>query len=111
MYKRHHQSDSNEGLSDEQKRSWDQILETLGKYFETEEGIEFYERFIEVFSRTPQLPLIILSPNETKAFHFIRKELRQGHSPSVREVTKALGFRSSRTGHKIVSSLKTKGVV
>lgn len=101
----------NEGLSDEHKRNWDQIIETLWKYFETSEGEEFYERFIKVFSpRKPELPLIILSDNETKALHFIRKELKCGHSPTVREVAKALGFRSSRSGYRVVCLLKNKGL-
>jgi LexA DNA binding domain len=106
-----HQSGAEGELSDEQKRAWDRIIEKLGDYLETEEGIEFYERFVAVFQKTPPLHVIILTPNETKALHYIRREKRRGHSPSVREVAKALGFRSSRTGFKIMRLLRGKGVV
>ena len=106
--------DLNEGLSDEQKQAWDHIIETLWKYFETPEGEEFYERFTAVFQKIHhklELPLIVLSPNETKAYYFICKELKRGHSPTVREVAKALGFRSSRSGHRVVCMLRKKGLV
>jgi hypothetical protein len=113
MYHIPHEDSLNEELSDEQKQAWDRIIETLWEYFETSEGGEFYERFISIFPpkpHKPELPLIVLSPNETKAYHFIHKELKRGHSPSVREVAKALGFRSSRSGHRITRSLRGKGL-
>src|ERR1035437_2323957 len=107
MYHIPHEDNFDKELSDEQKKKWDQIIETLWKYFETSEGEEFYERFTAIFPQTPrkpELPLIVLSPNETKAYHFIHKELKRGHSPSMREVAKGLGFRSSRSGHRITRS-------
>jgi len=36
---------------------------------------------------------------------FIKKEIVSGNSPSVREVTKALGLRSSRSGLRVINRL------
>jgi len=52
-----------------------------------------------------------LSNQETNAFVFIRRALRDGHSPSVREVCRELGFRSSRSGLRLVNKLMAKGLV
>ena len=107
-----HCSDSHGGLSDEQKQAWDHIIETLWKYFETPEGEEFYERFIGLMSQIQEAQRNRgLSDTENRALVFIRKELKRGHSPTVREVTKALGFRSSRSGHRVVCGLKEKGCI
>lgn len=104
-------SGADEELSDEQKRTWDQIIEKLLDYFRTDEGTEFYKQFVAVFQKAPQLPMVILTPNETKALHYIRKKQQRGHSPSVREVTRTIGLRSSRSGHKIITSLRSKGII
>lgn len=42
-----------------------------------------------------------LSGIENRALIFIKKELKRGHSPRVKEVAKALGFKSSRTGYRV----------
>ena len=97
----------NKGLSGEQKQAWDHIIETLWKYFETPEGEEFYERFTALMLRIQEAQRNRgISDTESKALAFIRKELKRGHSPTVREVAKALGFRSSRSGYRIVRALK-----
>jgi len=51
-----------------------------------------------------------LKKSETLALVYITDYLqRRGQSPSVRDITKAMGYRSSRTGHRVIEQLILKG--
>src|SRR5260221_5585028 len=52
-----------------------------------------------------------LSEQESRALTFIRRSLKAGRSPSVRQVCRELGFRSSRSGLRVIDKLKAKGCV
>jgi hypothetical protein len=57
-------------------------------------------------------PQVSLSTKELQAFQYIEFQLKQrNHSPSAREVAKAMGYSSSRTGLKMINILVEKGVV
>jgi hypothetical protein len=62
---------------------------------------------------TPALTPACIQPTEQewKALRFLDAEIRQGRSPSVRQVAKAVGFKSSRSGYKLLKRLITKGLV
>jgi hypothetical protein len=51
-----------------------------------------------------------LTGQELQAFKAIG-QVRNGRSPSVRELCRALGWRSSRSGFKVIQSLTAKGYV
>jgi LexA DNA binding domain len=102
------------GLSPERRESLDNLLETLMKYLATPEGRETHEKLQALVSRIeerqkPAPPS--LSDQEERALRFIRKRLKAGRSPSVREVARALGLKSSRSGSRILNLLINKGIV
>jgi len=43
-----------------------------------------------------------LNDHEFKALMFLKTEIDQNRSPSVRQLSKAMGLRSSRSGHKLI---------
>lgn len=57
------------------------------------------------------IPGIALTPNEEKALEFIRGELKEGHFPGVRKIAQAVGFKSSRSGARLLQTLRSKGVL
>ena len=46
---------------------------------------------------------------ERKALSFLQDEMRQGRSPSIRDLCKAMGFSSSRSGFRLLNMLMAKG--
>jgi hypothetical protein len=48
---------------------------------------------------------------DSKALDFIRQSLKQGQSPSVREVCQVLGFRSSRSGLLVINRLIQRNLI
>jgi LexA DNA binding domain len=52
-----------------------------------------------------------LSNKQKDALAFTRRELSHGRQPSVRDVSKAMGLRSSRSGALTVNSLIGKGLL
>jgi len=91
------------------------MLLRIAAFLSTREGIELSDR-IRALIRKKEMggaPDVRsqLTLHEETALVFIRKELKRGHSPSVREVTRALGAKSSRTGFRILQSLIGKGVL
>ena len=53
----------------------------------------------------------ILTKQESKVLNFLEVEIySRRHSPSVRDVSRALGLRSSRSGARILQSLMSKGL-
>ena len=100
------------GLSAKKKRQLDRMFDNLIKYFQTEEGMQFSEdvhKHLERWRKAPEGP--VLTERESRALAFINRERAKGRSPSVREVTKAIGFKSSRTGYMIVKNLKMRGLM
>jgi hypothetical protein len=99
-------------LSKKHKKELDHIIESLSKYFSTPEGEELFERMQTIFPQKDKaLSRPALTQNEECAFRFIQRELKRGHSPSVREVTKVVELKSSRSGYRIINSLLTKGLL
>jgi len=90
------------------------MLLNLTAYLDTPEGIETSERLESLFSKIPledkAVPPMLSDP-ETRALTFIQRELRKGHSPSTREVARAIGRRSSRSGHRVITNLLQKGLI
>ncbi len=99
-------------LSEEHKKELDHVLEAVQQFLSTEEGRVVFDR-LESISNGIQARqgIVELSSHERQALRFIQTEQRKGCNPSVRQISKSLGFRSSRTGHKILKSLRTKGVI
>src|SRR5438093_13595652 len=57
------------------------------------------------------MPRRELTLNEERALGYIEQQLKQNHSPSVREVAWALHFRSSRSAFRLISRLIGKGIL
>lgn len=106
--------DENGELTEEHKRTLDRILINLEAHLSTAEGMETFERMERIMhaieSRT-KASVQDLPPKERRVLTYIKKALKQGHSPSVREVTQAMGLKSSRSGQRVLNSLLTKGVI
>jgi len=91
-------------LTTKQRQTLDRLFAYLVDYFQTTEGIELSER-IHGFLARQKARRDDITPTEERALDFIRTELKRGHSPSVREVARALGLKSSRSGFRVVASL------
>ena len=46
---------------------------------------------------------------EQKALAFLQDKISQGRSPSIRDLCKAMGFKSSRSGFRLLNMLMAKG--
>ncbi len=82
----------------------------------TDEEIEAMgTRLLRLFSTlsTSEPETVDIQPTvqEQKALDFIKSEIVQGRSPSVRGVAKAVGFKSSRSGHRLLRRLIARGWV
>jgi hypothetical protein len=53
----------------------------------------------------------VLTEQESRALAFLSNAFAKGQRPSVRHVAKALGYRSARTGFRLVEQLIAKGMV
>ena len=94
------------------KLELDVLISSLAHYLTTPEGQETHAKLKAVVSRISvrqELTPPVLSEREERALRFIQKHLKAGHSPSVREVAKELGFRSSRSGFLVIEKLLSKG--
>jgi len=60
---------------------------------------------------TPEVAPVGNRPDERelKALIFLRDEIAQGRSPSIRELSRTMGFRSSRSGYKLLKRLIVNG--
>jgi len=74
-------------------------------------GMRLLRFFFILETPGPETAGIQPNEQEQKALGFINSELKQGRSPTVRGIAKASGFRSSRTGHRLLKSLIAKGWV
>lgn len=109
-----HQVCEEKGLTDEQKCSWDSMIDNLVRYFNTPEGEVFYENFTAVMTRINENikeRKADLTKDQERALAYIKRKQKGGHMPTVREVTKHLGYRSSRTGYRILCQLNVKGLI
>ncbi len=48
---------------------------------------------------------------ELVVLNLIKEANAKGRSPSIREITKALGLLSSRSGHRFLDGLMKKGII
>jgi hypothetical protein len=97
-------------LSEQQKQSLEKLLKYLYVYFSTPEGRELGKRLEKIVQRIQaRKPEIVLSRREQEAFSFIKS--CKDTPPSIREVTRHLGLKSSHSGFKIVQTLLEKKVV
>jgi len=77
-----------------------------------EMGVNLLRLFdVLVTSPAESTPQLKLSPEESKALEYIKGEIEQHRSPSVRDLSKAMGFRSSRSGFRLLKRLIERGVV
>jgi SOS-response transcriptional repressor LexA len=53
-----------------------------------------------------------LSPRQERAFRFIQNFIASnGHAPTIVEINRFFGYRSTSTGHKILVSLENEGLI
>lgn len=99
-------------LTEKQKRGLDQMLVSLYAYFSTPEGTALAQELEaiteRIYSRHRESRLTEV---EHKAYYFIQGKLLAESSVSVREISRHLGFKSSRSGFKVVQSLIKKSII
>jgi len=98
-------------LSQREKQQLDRILDAAREYLQTPEGVDMFHAMERLIGKRVPVSEVILTSNESKALTFIRRELKRGNSPSVREVTKAAGLKSSRSGQILIRALISKSVI
>lgn len=95
----------------------DAALGELAVYLSSPEGETWLSEFesiinrIQTRSKFTANPEILLTPKEEKALAFIRSEHEVGRSPGVRKIAKAAGFKSSRSGLRLLRVLKDRGLL
>lgn len=52
-----------------------------------------------------------LNENERQVYDLIRKRIEEGYPPTVREICSQLGFKSTSTAHRYITSLTEKGLI
>ena len=104
-------------LSKQQKKCLDMISMYLAEYINTPEGISLSNDLNNYFARYRECEDVsayltpALTSKERKALVFIKRELKKTNRPSVQQVSHAIGCRSSRTGLRIMKSLREKGLI
>jgi hypothetical protein len=91
---------SKEAFADLKKVAVEELDDTMSDGEIDEMGSRLLSLFSVLTSETKpaQRTMVGLSEQESKALAFIREKVeREGKMPSVRELAKALGFRSSRS--------------
>ncbi|MCD7890906.1 MAG: transcriptional repressor LexA [Ruminococcus sp.] len=53
----------------------------------------------------------MLNDKELEVFNYIKGRLNSGVSPSVREIMKAMGFKSTSTAHRYIETLVNEGLL
>src|ERR1043166_7602123 len=103
---------STKPLPRKQKRQLDRLLLMLMKYLDTPEGVTLLQRMEKVFRPTSyRVPVAaMLSDREARDLRFIKREIKREHLPSVREVARAIGLKSSRSGALMIQTLRSKGL-
>lgn len=95
----------------------DVVLNKPAVYLNSQEGQASFTDFeslmqrIQTRSEFEVVPEVSLTSKEAKALAFIQSERKEGRSPGVRNIAQAGGFKSSRSGLRLVRSLQDKGVL
>lgn len=74
-------------------------------------GIRLLRLFSIIVTQEPKPACVQLAKQEQKALAFIGSEIKQGRSPSLRQLTQAVGLKSSRSGYRLLNKLISKGQV
>jgi len=98
------------------RKRLERFLFNLIHQLSTPEGLDAFERLKNLKARVDHrldvgLPEIELTPQEQEAFLFVRDQLRKGLRPTVREISKAAGYRSPRSGLVMIQRLIRKQVL
>lgn len=76
------------------------------------EAAQMADRVIRFLLASEKWEIPRLSDQEQIAFDLIKtRNQSEGRSPSVREITQSLGLSSSRSGHRVVTSLLKKRLI
>jgi hypothetical protein len=104
--------------SPESKMAWlDPAFESLAVYLSSAEGkmwfndVENLMQRIETHSKFEAVPETSLTPAEKGALAFIRSQSKKRPFPGVRKIARSAGLKSSRSGLKLLQSLKAKGLL
>src|SRR5437667_8125683 len=90
------------------------IVREIYEYIKTSEGEKLGEeirRLLERWRKQEKSQLTKLTEQEEKAFKFIKEELLLKRQPTVRDVARHLGLKSSRWGARIINRLIVKGIL
>lgn len=52
-----------------------------------------------------------LTENERRVFEFIKDRINEGYPPTVREICKEFGYKSTSTAHRYIKNLTEKGLL
>lgn len=104
--------------SNEAAMPWfDAAMEDLATYLRSSEGERWFSDLeslmerIQTRSKFQAISEVSLTQAEARALEFVRNEHAEGRSPGVRKIAKAAGFKSSRSGLKLLRSLEGKGLL
>ena len=102
-------------LSSDKERTLERMLRKLFAYASTPEGSAELESISTVYAELKnKISLRLqstLTQDEERALAFIERCRKEGGRASVRAVAAHLGFKSSRTGAKVVNRLREHGVI
>jgi len=90
-------------------------LEEFGDTLSDQEIEDMGVRLLRLFDiMTKDVPAptpekIVVTQQERKGLDFLRQEINCGRSPSVRAFAKAMGFRSSRSGFRMLKLFISRG--
>lgn len=89
----------------------DEIVEPMTDAEIEEMGVRLL-RLFSIISVPEQKPSRIEpTEQEQKAIAYISSEIKSGRSPSIRDITKAMGLRSSHSGFRLLNRLIEKGMI
>jgi hypothetical protein len=74
-------------------------------------GIRLLKLFQILATYDASRPKVETTESEMKALTFLQKETGGGKSPSIRDLSKVMGFRSSRSGFRLLHALMSKGLL
>jgi SOS-response transcriptional repressor LexA len=74
-------------------------------------GVRLLRLFSILSTPRPKPADIQPTEQEQKALDFIGSEIQQGRSPSIRNLSKIIGFRSSRSGFRLLNRLIDRGFI
>jgi hypothetical protein len=106
-------SQASKGATDETREHIERLFRDLLAFVQTKESDAILEKFDQLKALRKEEPIPagpVLTPLEEKALRFIQRQQAKGRFPTVREVAKAAGRKSSRTGAKILHELRSKGI-